>query len=70
MDAPKKEVGGLEPVAIIGFSLRFPQEATSAASFWNLLLQQRCTMTEWPKERLNVDAFYHLDKSRNDTVST
>ena len=66
---PKKKAGRLEPIAIIGIGLRFPQEATSAASFWNLLLQQRCTMTEWPKERLNVDAFYHSDKNRNDTVS-
>ena len=67
--APKQVADGLEPIAIIGFGLRFPQEATSIASFWDLLLQQRCTMTEWPKEKLNVDAFYHSDQSRNDTVS-
>ena len=58
----------VEPVAIVGFSLKFPQDATSPEAFWNMLVQKRCSMTEWPKERLNLDAFYHPDGNRPDTV--
>ena len=58
-----------EAIAIIGFSLRFPQEATTAETFWNMLLEKRCAMTEWPRDRLNIDGFYHPDKDRNDAVS-
>lgn len=59
----------LEPVAVIGFSLKFPQDATSPEAFWKILMEKRCSMTEWPKERLNLNAFYHPDSSRPDTVS-
>lgn len=59
---------GLEPVAIVGLSLRFPQEATSPEAFWSMLLGKRCAMTGWPSDRLNPDAFYHPDPNRNDTV--
>ena len=58
----------LEPIAIIGFSLRYPQDATSPASFWELLKEKRCAMTELPKDRFNVDAFYHPEKDRRNTV--
>ena len=58
----------LEPIAVVGFSLRFPQEATSPESFWEMLAEKRCAMTEWPKDRINLDAFYHPDSNRTDTV--
>lgn len=58
----------LEPLAVVGFSLKFPQEATTPQAFWKMLTEKRCAVTEWPKDRLNIDAFYHLDSSRPDTV--
>lgn len=58
----------LEPIAVIGFSLEFPQEATSPENFWKMLTEKRCAMTDWPKDRMNVDAFYHADSNRTDTV--
>lgn len=58
----------LESIAVIGFSLKFPQDAASPEAFWKMLLEKRCSMTEWPKERLNLHAFYHPDSSRPDTV--
>lgn len=58
----------LEPLAIVGFSLKFPQEATTPDAFWKMLTEKRCAVTEWPKDRLNIDAFYHPDSSRPDTV--
>ncbi|KAF7911845.1 uncharacterized protein EAE98_011788 [Botrytis deweyae] len=57
----------LEPIAIIGMSLKYPQDATSPEAFWKLIREKRCTMTEWPSDRLNIDAFYHPDKNKNST---
>lgn len=59
---------GLEPVAVIGFSLRFPQDAVSADSFWKMLLEKRCAMTEFPEDRINLNGFYNADADRSDTV--
>ena len=58
----------LEPIAVVGFSLRFPQEATSAENFWQMLVDKGCAMTEWPKDRANTEAFYHPDADRTNTV--
>ena len=64
------EKAGYEPIAVIGFSLKFPQDATSPEAFWRMMTEKRCSMTEWPKERLNLDAFHHPDSSRPDTVQS
>lgn len=58
----------LEPIAVIGLSLRFPQDAASVEGFWKLLTAGRSAMTEVPKDRFNVNAFYHPDASRTDAV--
>lgn len=59
----------VEPVAVVGFSFKFPQDADSTDSFWKLLMEQRSTATEFPQDRLSVSAFYHPDPSRKSTVS-
>lgn len=58
----------IDPVAIVGLSFKFPEEATSSDAFWQMMKERRCAMTEWPKDRLNIDAFYHPDSGRRDTV--
>ena len=58
----------LEPIAVIGFAAQFPQDATSAEGFWQMLSQSRSARTEIPKDRFNIDAFYHPDADRVDTV--
>lgn len=58
----------LEPIAVIGLSLEFPEQATSPEDFWKMLTEKRCAMTDWPKDRINLDAFYHADGNRSDTV--
>lgn len=57
-----------EAIAIVGFSLKFPQDADSAEGFWELLVNGRSALTEIPPERFNIDAFYHKDPDRHDTV--
>lgn len=59
---------GSDPVAVVGFSLRFPQDATSTQSFWKILQEGRSVTTEVPSDRFNINGFYHPDASRNDTV--
>ena len=57
-----------DDVAIIGLSLRFPQDAVTPASFWKMLLEGRSAATKVPADRFNVDAFYHPDPDRLDSV--
>ncbi|KAL2845826.1 hypothetical protein BJX68DRAFT_277264 [Aspergillus pseudodeflectus] len=47
-----------DPIAIIGFSLRFPQDADSAEAFWEMLYNGRCAMTKVPADRFTVGSFY------------
>ena len=58
----------IEPVAVIGFDLRFPQDASSVEGFWQLLLEGRSAMTEVPPDRYNLKAFYHPDHKHGGTV--
>lgn len=58
----------LEPIAIVGLATRFPQQATTTEHLWELLLQARSTWSAIPKERFNVDAFYHPDPEHGGTV--
>ena len=59
-----------ESLAVVGLAIKFPQEATSVEKFWRMLLEKRCAMTEWPTDRLNIDAFHHPDPSRRGTVGS
>ena len=59
----------MEDIAIIGFSLRFPQDAVSPESFWKMLVEGRSAATEVPGSRFNIDAFYHPDPDRLGSVS-
>lgn len=59
-----------EPLAIVGFSLRFPQDAVSEEGFWDILVKGRMTQTEIPRSRLNIDAFYEPKQNGYDTVRT
>lgn len=57
-----------QSIAIIGLSLKFPQEASSAEGFWDMLMEKRCAMTEVPQQRYNIDAFHGTDSVRKDQV--
>ncbi|KAJ5942907.1 hypothetical protein N7516_003075 [Penicillium verrucosum] len=57
----------LEPIAIVGLATRFPQQATTTESLWELLLQARSTWSSIPKKRFNSDAFYHPDPEHGGT---
>ncbi|KAL2835360.1 hypothetical protein BJY01DRAFT_252737 [Aspergillus pseudoustus] len=59
----------LTPLAIVGLSFKFPQDATSPEGFWDILEAGRSTSTEFPSSRMNIDAHYHRDRSRVDAIS-
>lgn len=37
----------VDAVSICGFSIKFPQEATSADTFWEMMVDRRSAMTEF-----------------------
>ena len=57
------------PIAVVGIGCRFPGNASSPDKFWELISQGRSALSTMPKDRLNVDAFYHPQPERHGTVS-
>ncbi|KAI4710994.1 Type I Iterative PKS [Alternaria sp. Ai002NY15] len=53
-----------KPIAIIGISFRGPGDARDPEAFYRMLVEGRSARTEIPKDRYNVDAFYHPDPER------
>src|SRR5215510_3238351 len=63
-DSPQSELkevvgkeGGTEPIAIIGIGCRFPG-AHGPSAFWELLCNGVDAITEIPRDRFDIDAFY------------
>lgn len=54
-----------EPIAVVGSGCRFPGGASSPSKLWDLLKNPRDLSRKVPKERFNVDAFYHPDGSHH-----
>ncbi|KAF2264111.1 ketoacyl-synt-domain-containing protein [Lojkania enalia] len=53
-----------EPIAIIGFAFKFPQEADTPEGFWKMLLEKRCVMTDFPEDRMSVKGHYRKEKKQ------
>ncbi|RYP80319.1 hypothetical protein DL770_006266 [Monosporascus sp. CRB-9-2] len=51
-------------------SFRFPQGAETSDDLWKLLVERRCATTEFPRDRFNIDAFWHPDHRRQNTINT
>jgi acyl transferase domain-containing protein len=59
----------LEPIAVVGMSLKFPGDADNEESFWEMMMEKHCATTEFPQDRLNSNAFYNSESSRLSTVA-
>ncbi|KAF2464424.1 ketoacyl-synt-domain-containing protein [Lindgomyces ingoldianus] len=57
-----------DAIAIIGFSLKLPQEATSTEEFWEMILAGRNAATPFPEDRLNHAAFHSTDPANIGTI--
>jgi hypothetical protein len=58
----------MDDIAIVGVGLRFPGEAKSPDALWEVLEQGRSQWTEFPKDRLNINGYYHPGGERQGTV--
>ncbi|MDN5202950.1 SDR family NAD(P)-dependent oxidoreductase [Fulvivirgaceae bacterium BMA10] len=54
----KKISSGKEPIAIVGIGCRFPGDINGPYEFWNALTNGVDAITDVPKDRWDVDAFY------------
>ena len=59
-----------EPIAIIGMGCRFPGGADDPDTFFRLLLEGRDAITEVPKDRWDIDAYYSPDPDAPGKMST
>jgi acyl transferase domain-containing protein len=59
----------MESIAIVGMGCRFPK-ANSPQAFWQLLRNGEDAITEVPKERWDINNFYHPDPTVPGTMST
>ncbi|KAF7621589.1 hypothetical protein AFLA_011883 [Aspergillus flavus NRRL3357] len=57
-----------EPLAIVGFAFKFPDGVDSDDTFWDMIWKGRSATMNFPGDRLNIDGFYHPDKSRQSNV--
>lgn len=60
----------LDPIAIVGMAAKLPGDAKTVEEFWKMLLEGRSAMTKVPTDRFNIDAFYHPNGDRLDTLNT
>ncbi|KAJ4345482.1 uncharacterized protein N0V89_011614 [Didymosphaeria variabile] len=47
----------IEPIAVIGFALKAPGDATNADAFWDMLVEGRSGASEFLSDRINIEAF-------------
>jgi acyl transferase domain-containing protein len=59
-----------DAIAIIGMARRFPQDAENPEKLWKMLLEGRSASSEFPKDRVNLDAHYHPNPTHGGTVSS
>ncbi|KAI1735289.1 reducing type I polyketide synthase, partial [Xylaria scruposa] len=62
--------GNREPIAVIGMAFKFPQGAETSDSFWDVLVGRKCAATEYPRDRFNIDAFWHPDLKKPNAIRT
>ena len=58
-----------EDIAVIGLDLRFPGDASTPESFYEMLQTGHSALSDVPSDRYNLDAFYHPDQDRAGAVS-
>jgi hybrid polyketide synthase / nonribosomal peptide synthetase ACE1 len=58
-----------EPIAIIGSGCRFPKESTKPSKLWATLWHPRELASRVPRNRFNIDGFYHPDGAHHGTTN-
>jgi acyl transferase domain-containing protein len=63
------EQDGSMPIAIVGIAGRFPGEAGNPEKLWDMIAEGRNAFSETPKDRFNIDAFYHPHAERQGSLN-
>lgn len=58
------------PIAIIGMGCRFPGGADNPEQFWQLLRDKKDAITEVPRDRWDIDAYYDPNPDAPGKIST
>ncbi|KAF4462213.1 polyketide synthase [Fusarium albosuccineum] len=59
----------MDDIAVVGIGLRFPGDATSPEELWKVLERGESQWSEFPKDRLNIDGYYHPGGDRQGSIS-
>ncbi|KAF5027261.1 hypothetical protein F66182_634 [Fusarium sp. NRRL 66182] len=58
-----------DDIAVVGIGLRFPGDASSPEELWKVLERGESQWSEFPKDRLNIDGYYHPGGDRQGSIS-
>ena len=58
----------LEPIAIVGLAFQFPGGIVTEDAFWDMMTERKCLSSDFPADRINIDAFYSEDDKKKNTV--
>ncbi|KAF4335841.1 polyketide synthase [Fusarium beomiforme] len=58
-----------DDIAIVGIGLRFPGDVSSPEELWKVLERGESQWSEFPKNRLNIDGYYHPSGDRQGSIS-
>ncbi len=58
------------PIAVIGMACRFPGGASSPDEFWKIITSGTDAITEIPRDRWDVDAYFHPDTKAQGQIYT
>src|SRR3984885_8230194 len=53
-----------DPIAVVGVGLRLPGGASDETSLWRMLAEGRDAVTELPRERWDIEAYYEPDPDK------
>ncbi|UPK91919.1 hypothetical protein LCI18_002854 [Fusarium solani-melongenae] len=59
----------MDDIAVVGIGLRFPGDASSPEELWKVLERGESQWSEFPKDRLNIDGYYHPGGDRQGSIS-
>ncbi|KAM0439782.1 hypothetical protein ACHAPT_000877 [Fusarium lateritium] len=59
----------MDDIAVVGIGLRFPGNASSPEELWKVLERGESQWSEFPKDRLNIDGYYHPGGDRQGSIS-
>ncbi|KAL8652640.1 MAG: hypothetical protein Q9210_002566 [Variospora velana] len=59
----------VEPIAVIGLSLTFPQKASSPETFWQMLMEGESALTHIPRDRYDWEGFFNENAEKTGTTN-